>query len=72
MSLISDALKKARQEAARQDALRPGLPYAVGAVEPRPARAPWVSLLAGLGAGCLLAAAIFTMAFFGGWGPFHK
>ncbi|HEY2294510.1 MAG TPA: hypothetical protein VGM86_27745 [Thermoanaerobaculia bacterium] len=72
MSLISDALKKARQEAARQDALRPGLPYAVGAVDARPPRAPWISLLAGLGAGCLLAAAIFAMAFFGGWGPFHK
>jgi hypothetical protein len=72
MSLISDALKKARQEAARQDSLRPGLPYAVGAVEARPARAPWISLLAGLGAGCLLAAVIFAMAFFGGWGPFHK
>ena len=72
MSLISDALKKARQEAARQDSLRPGLPYAVGAVDTRPQRAPWISLLAGLGAGCLLAAAIFAMAFFGGWGPFHK
>jgi hypothetical protein len=72
MSLISDALKKARQEAARQDSLRPGLPYAVGAVEARPARDPWISLLAGLGAGCLLAAAIFALAFFSGWGPFHK
>jgi hypothetical protein len=72
MSLISDALKKARQEAARQDSLRPGLPYAVGAVDTSPQRAPWISLLAGLGAGCLLAAAIFAMAFFGGWGPFHK
>src|SRR5262249_20504904 len=72
MSLISDALKKARQEAARQDSLRPGLPYAVGAVETRPARTPWISLLAGLGAGCLLAAAVFAVAFFGGWGPFRK
>lgn len=72
MSLISDALKKARQEAARQDSLRPGLPYAVGAVEAPAPRAPWISLLAGLGAGCLLAAAIFAMAFFSGWGPFHK
>ncbi len=73
MSLISDALKKARQEAARQDSLRPGLPYAVGAATaPAAPRAPWISLLAGLGAGCLLAAAIFAMAFFGGWGPFHK
>jgi len=72
MSLISDALKKARQEAARQDSLRPGLPYAVGAVDTPAPRAPWISLLAGLGAGCLLAAAIFAMAFFSGWGPFHK
>lgn len=72
MSLISDALKKARQEAARQDSLRPGLPYAVGAVATPAPRAPWISLLAGLGAGCLLAAAIFAMAFFSGWGPFHK
>ncbi len=72
MSLISDALKKARQEAARQDSYRQGVPYAVGAADPRPARAPWISLLAGLGAGCILAAAIFAMAFFAGWGPFHK
>jgi hypothetical protein len=72
MSLISDALKKARQEAARQDSLRPGLPYAVGAASAPAPRAPWISLLAGLGAGCLLAAAIFALAFFGGWGPFHK
>jgi outer membrane biosynthesis protein TonB len=72
MSLISDALKKARQEAARQDSLRPGLPYAVGAATAPAPRAPWISLLAGLGAGCLLAAAIFAIAFFGGWGPFHK
>ncbi len=72
MSLISDALKKARQEAARQDSLRPGLPYAVGAATAPAPRAPWISLLAGLGAGCLLAAAIFALAFFGGWGPFHK
>ena len=72
MSLISDALKKARQEAARQDSLRPGLPYAVGAATAPAPRAPWISLLAGLGAGCLLAAAIFATAFFGGWGPFHK
>jgi hypothetical protein len=72
MSLISDALKKARQEAARQDSYRQGVPYAVGAADARPARAPWISLLAGLGAGCILAAAIFAMAFFAGWGPFHK
>jgi hypothetical protein len=72
MSLISDALKKARQEAARQDSLRQGVPYAVGRADAPAPRAPWMSLLAGLGAGCLLAAAIFAMAFFGGWGPFHK
>lgn len=72
MSLISDALKKARQEAAMQDSLRPGLPYAVGAATAPASRPPWISLLAGLGAGCLLAAAIFALAFFGGWGPFHK
>jgi len=72
MSLISDALKKARQEAARQDSFRQGLPYAVGAVETRPTRAPWITLLAGLGAGCLLAAVVFAVAFFSGWGPFRK
>jgi hypothetical protein len=72
MSLISDALKKARQEAARQDSLRQGLPYAVGAVDTPARRDPWISLLAGLGAGCLLAAAVFALAFFAGWGPFHK
>jgi hypothetical protein len=72
MSLISDALKKARQEAARQDSYRQGLPYAVGTADSRAPRAPWISLLAGLGAGCLLAAAVFAMAFLAGWGPFHK
>jgi hypothetical protein len=72
MSLISDALKKARQEAAQQDSLRPGLPYAVGAATAPAPRAPWISLLAALGAGCLLAAAVFALAFFAGWGPFHK
>ncbi len=72
MSLISDALKKARQEAARQDSLRSGLPYAVGAATAPAPRTPWITLLAGLGAGCLLAAAIFAIAFFGGWGPFQR
>jgi hypothetical protein len=71
MSLISDALKKARQEAARQDSLRQGVPYAMGAVE-APARSPLITLLAGLGVGCVLAAAFFALAFFTGWGPFHK
>ncbi len=72
MSLISDALKRARQEAARQDSLRQGLPYAVGVADPPVRRAPWISLLAGLGAGCILAAAVFALAFFAGWGPFHR
>jgi hypothetical protein len=72
MSLISDALKKARQEAARQDSLRQGLPYAVGAADPPVRRDPWISLLAGLGAGCILAVAMFALAYFAGWGPFHK
>jgi hypothetical protein len=71
MSLISDALKKARQEAARQDSLRQGTPYAMGAAE-APSRAPWITLLAGLGVGCILAAAFFALAFFAGWGPFRK
>jgi hypothetical protein len=72
MSLISDALKKARAEAARQDSLRQGVPYAVGVADAPDRRAPWISLLAGLGAGCVLAAAVFALAFFAGWGPFHK
>jgi hypothetical protein len=72
MSLISDALKKARTEAARQDSLRQGVPYAVGVADAPERRAPWVSLLAGLGAGCILAAVVFALAFFAGWGPFHK
>jgi len=71
MSLISDALKKARQEAARQDSLRQGVPYAMGAAE-TPPRSPLLTLLAGLGVGCVLAAAFFALAFFAGWGPFHK
>ncbi len=72
MSLISDALKRARQEAARQDSLRQGVPYAMGVADPPVRRTPWISLLAGLGAGCILAAAVFALAFFAGWGPFHK
>jgi hypothetical protein len=72
MSLISDALKRARQEAARQDSLRQGVPYAMGVADPQVRRTPWISLLAGLGAGCILAAAVFALAFFAGWGPFHK
>ncbi|MEO6195806.1 MAG: hypothetical protein ABIS20_22530 [Thermoanaerobaculia bacterium] len=72
MSLISDALKRARQEAARQDSLRQGVPYAVGVADPPVRRTPWISLLAGLGAGCILAAAVFALAFFAGWGPSRK
>jgi hypothetical protein len=72
MSLISDALKKARAEAARQDSLRQGMPYAIGVADAPARRTPWISLLAGLGAGCILAAAVFAVAFFAGWGPFHK
>jgi hypothetical protein len=72
MSLISDALKKARAEAARQDSLRQGMPYAIGVADAPVRRAPWISLLAGLGAGCILAAGVFALAFFAGWGPFRK
>ena len=72
MSLISDALKKARQEAARQDSLRQGVPYAMGAADAPARRAPWLSLLAGLGAGCLLAGVVFVFAYVAGWGPFRK
>jgi hypothetical protein len=68
MSLISEALKKARQEAARQDAAQRGHPYAVGAVEP-PARRPWLPLALGLVAGTLLVLCVFAVAYFSGWGP---
>ncbi|MEA2603536.1 MAG: hypothetical protein QOF89_4528 [Acidobacteriota bacterium] len=72
MSLISDALKKARQEAARQDSLRQGAPYAVGAADLPDRRRTLIPVLAGLGAGCLLAAALFLGAYLGGRGPFQK
>lgn len=72
MSLISEALKKARQEAARQDAARQSVPYAVGSTEAQAPRNTLLMGLAGLGAGCLLAGALFAMAYFGGWGPFAK
>jgi hypothetical protein len=72
MSLISDALKKARAEAARQDSLRQGMPYAIGVADAPVHRAPWISLLAGLGAGCILAAGVFALTFFAGWGPFRR
>jgi hypothetical protein len=70
MSLISDALKKARQEAARQDSLRQTLPYAVGSADLPERRNVYMPLLAGLGAGCVLAAVIFGILYLGGWGPF--
>ena len=72
MSLISDALKKARQEAARQDALRPSLPYAVGTADLPERRSPYVPVLAGLGAGCVLAAVVFGLFYLAGWGPFSR
>jgi hypothetical protein len=72
MSLISDALKKARQEAARQDSLRQGVPYAVGSVEPLARRNPLLPLFAGLGAGCLAAGILFAVAYMAGWGPFGR
>jgi hypothetical protein len=72
MSLISDALKKARQEAARQDSLRQTLPYAVGMADPPERRNLYMPLLAGLGAGCVLAAVVFGIVYLGGWGPFAR
>lgn len=62
MSLISDALKKARQEAARQDSLRQGLPYAMGSTD-APARSRSAPLLAGLAVGLLLAAGLAGLFF---------
>ena len=72
MSLISEALKKARQEAARQESARQGVPYAVGSTEPQDRRNPLLMVLAGLGAGCVLAGVVFVTAFFASWGPFEK
>ncbi len=72
MSLISEALKKARQEAARQDAERPRSPYAVGAAEPAERRTGLVAVLAGVGAGCLVAGSILAVAWSAGWGPFAR
>ncbi|HSF38231.1 MAG TPA: hypothetical protein VLT87_00475 [Thermoanaerobaculia bacterium] len=63
MSLISDALKKARQEAARQDSLRQGLPYAVGSTN-APDRSRSAPLLAGLAVGLLLAAGLAGLFYF--------
>ena len=72
MSLISEALKKARQEAARQDAQRPRSPYAVGVADAADRRTPLVPLLAGLGAGCLVAVLLLAAAWSAGWGPFAR
>jgi hypothetical protein len=63
MSLISDALKKARQEAARQDSLRQGVPYAVGSTN-APDRSRSAPLLAGLAVGLLLAAGLAGLFYF--------
>jgi hypothetical protein len=72
MSLISDALKKARQEAARQDALRQRAPYAVGTADSPDRRPALLPLLAGVGAGCLVAALLLVLAWSAGWGPFNE
>ena len=72
MSLISEALKKARQEAARQDAQRPKSPYAVGVANAAERRTGLVAVLAGVGAGCLVAAVILAVAWSAGWGPFAR
>ncbi|HEV8577936.1 MAG TPA: hypothetical protein VGX68_02540 [Thermoanaerobaculia bacterium] len=70
MSLISDALKKARQDVARQDALRPRAPYAVGAADPPRRRFPFLPLLAGLGGGGLMVGLVLAFAWSAGWEPF--
>jgi len=72
MSLISDALTKARQEAARQDAQRPRLPYAVGAADSPSRRRSLLPVLAGLGAGGLMAALLLVLAWSAGWGLFAR
>jgi hypothetical protein len=64
MSLISDALKKARQEAARQDSLRQGVPYAVGPVDSPDRRRTLVPLLAGLAVGAVLAGGVAGFVYF--------
>ncbi|HEX9944785.1 MAG TPA: hypothetical protein VGG03_22480 [Thermoanaerobaculia bacterium] len=72
MSLISEALKKARQEAARQDALHQRVPYAMGAADPPARRNPLLPVLAGLGAGCLVGGLVFAVSWMAGWGPFAR
>ena len=64
MSLISDALKKARQEAARQDSLRQNLPYAVGATSAPDRSRSYAPLLAGLAVGLLLAGGLAGLYYF--------
>lgn len=71
MSLISDALNKARQEAARQEAVRQRVPYAVGAIEP-PRRGATGPLLAGILVGCLAVGGLFGVAYLAGWGPWQE
>lgn len=67
MSLVSDALKKARQEAARQDAAQRGLPYAVGAVEKPRGSSLLVGVIAGSVTGVVL---LGVIAYLAGWlGP---
>ena len=64
MSLISDALKKARQEAARQDSLRQGVPYAVGSTNAPDRSRSFAPLLAGLAVGLLLAGGLAGLFYF--------
>jgi hypothetical protein len=64
MSLISDALKKARQEAARQDSLRQSLPYAVGSTSAPDRARSYAPLLAGLAVGLLLAGGLAGLFYF--------
>ncbi len=72
MSLISEALKKARQEAARQDSAQRGLPYAVGSSEAPARRGLLGPLVAGLGAGAVVVVALGLAAYFGHWGPWKE
>lgn len=72
MSLIGEALNKARQEAARQEAARQRLPYAVGAIEPPRRRGSLGPLLAGVLVGCLAVGGLFGVAYLAGWGPWSE
>lgn len=64
MSLISDALKKARQEAARQDSLKQGMPYAMGSTNAPDRARSYAPLLAGLAVGLLLAGGLAGLFYF--------